>query len=164
MVSISAIFTSTNYTKQLNPWTNSSASHVANYSWLCACQGRGNHLKATWALMDGWQSSEISHSKSSLGNLQYQCLPELLYSYRLMENLLLCAWKVDFLNTVTNKWEIVWFYAFYMIRLALLVQISTPDHKWNIYIFSLHSTGAQHYSVPHLHLSYYIVQCSYNGF
>ena len=32
------IFTSTYHTKQLNPWPNSLASHVVNYSWLSACQ------------------------------------------------------------------------------------------------------------------------------
>ena len=39
MASIGAIFTSTHHTKQLNPWPNSSASHVVNQSQLSACQG-----------------------------------------------------------------------------------------------------------------------------
>ena len=39
MTSIGAIFTSTDHTNQLNPWANSSASYVVNYSWLSACQG-----------------------------------------------------------------------------------------------------------------------------
>ena len=39
MASIGAIFTSTDHTKQLNPWPNSPASRVVNYSWLSACQG-----------------------------------------------------------------------------------------------------------------------------
>ena len=39
MASTDAIFTSTYHTKQLNPWPNSSASHVVNYSWLSVCQG-----------------------------------------------------------------------------------------------------------------------------
>ena len=38
MTSIDAILTSTCHTKQLNPWPNSSASHVVNHSWLSACQ------------------------------------------------------------------------------------------------------------------------------
>ena len=87
MASICAIFTSTYRTKQLNPWPNSSASHVANYSWLLLAKGMCSHLKVTWALMDIWQASETSHSKSSPGNFQHQYLPELLvnvYSYRLM--------------------------------------------------------------------------------
>ena len=39
MASIGVIFTSTYLTKQLNPWPNSSASRVVNYSQLSACQG-----------------------------------------------------------------------------------------------------------------------------
>ena len=39
MASIGVIFTSTYHTKQLNPWPNSSASRVVNYSQLSACQG-----------------------------------------------------------------------------------------------------------------------------
>ena len=39
MTSIGAIFTSTYYTKQVNPWPNSSASRVVDYSQLSACQG-----------------------------------------------------------------------------------------------------------------------------
>ena len=39
MASIGVIFTSTYHTKQLNPWPNSSASRVVNYSRLSACQG-----------------------------------------------------------------------------------------------------------------------------
>ena len=38
LTSTDAIFTSTYHTKQLNPWPNSSASCVVNYSWLSACQ------------------------------------------------------------------------------------------------------------------------------
>ena len=39
MTSIGVIFTFTYYTKQLNPWPNSSASRVVNYSQLSARQG-----------------------------------------------------------------------------------------------------------------------------
>ena len=39
MASIDAIFISTYHTKQLNPWPNSLASRVVNYSQLSACQG-----------------------------------------------------------------------------------------------------------------------------
>ena len=38
MASTGAIFTSVYHTKQLNPWPNSSASRVVNYSWPPACQ------------------------------------------------------------------------------------------------------------------------------
>ena len=89
MALISAIFTYTNHTKKLNPWPNSSASCVANFSRLSACQGVWSHLKLTWALVDIWQASETSHNKSNLGNFhhQYLTLAELLvnvYSYCLM--------------------------------------------------------------------------------
>ena len=39
MGSIGAILTFTYHTKQLNPWPNSSASCVMNYSQLSVCQG-----------------------------------------------------------------------------------------------------------------------------
>ena len=39
MAFIGVIFTSTYHTKQLNPWPNSLASRVVNYSQLSACQG-----------------------------------------------------------------------------------------------------------------------------
>ena len=39
MASFGVIFTSTYHTKQLNPWSNSSASRVVNYSQLSVCQG-----------------------------------------------------------------------------------------------------------------------------
>ena len=39
MTSIGAIFDFTYHTKQLNPWPNSSASRMVNYSQLSACQG-----------------------------------------------------------------------------------------------------------------------------
>ena len=50
-------------------------------------EGKWSHLKTSQALMDIWQDSETSHSKSSLGNYQHQYLSELLvnmYSYCLM--------------------------------------------------------------------------------
>ena len=40
MISISATFTSTCHTKQLNPWTNLSASRMVIHSRLSACQGK----------------------------------------------------------------------------------------------------------------------------
>ena len=47
MVSIGTIFASTNHTEQLNPWPNSSDSHVVNYSQLqlSACQGEMEPFK-----------------------------------------------------------------------------------------------------------------------
>ena len=40
MTSIGAIFTSTCHTKQLNQWTNLSASRVVIHSHLYACKGK----------------------------------------------------------------------------------------------------------------------------
>ena len=40
MTSNGVIFISICHTKQLNPWPNSSVSHVVNHSWLSACQGK----------------------------------------------------------------------------------------------------------------------------
>ena len=72
---------------------------------------RWGHLKTTQTLMDSWQTSETSHSKSSLGNFQHQCLPELLvnvYSYHLMVKSLSCCCvhgRCIFSNLVTyRKW------------------------------------------------------------
>ena len=76
--------------------------------WSAGCllaKGIWGHLKAIWALVDVWQASETSHSKSSQGNFQHQYLPELLvkvYSYPLVVKkcvLLLCAWKASFLKS-----------------------------------------------------------------
>ena len=50
-------------------------------------KGICSYLKATRTLVDVWQASETSHSKSSPGNFQHQYLAELLvnvYSYCLM--------------------------------------------------------------------------------
>ena len=87
MVSIGAIFITTYHTKQLNPWPNSSANHVVNYSWLSACQGNMQPFEGDTNTGGCRQTSETSHSKSSMGNFQHQYLPELLvsvYSYCLM--------------------------------------------------------------------------------
>ena len=88
MAFIGTIFTSTYHTKELNPWPNSSARCVVNYSWLSACQG---DMKPFEALMDVWQTSETSHNKSSSG---YQYLPEVLvtvYSFCLMVKSVSCC-------------------------------------------------------------------------
>ena len=55
---------------------------------------RGSHLRTNVALTDIWKASEASQSKSSLGNLQHQYLPQLLinvYSYRLMKKSVSCC-------------------------------------------------------------------------
>ena len=54
--------------------------------WLLV-HWRWGHLKTTPALVDVWQDSETSHSKSSSGNFQHWYLADTLasvYSYRVM--------------------------------------------------------------------------------
>ena len=74
MVSIGAIFTSAYHTKQLNPWLNSSASRVVNYSRLSASQGDVEPFEGDLSTC----GRLTSLSKSSPGNFQHQYLPELL--------------------------------------------------------------------------------------
>ena len=82
--------------------------------WITAgcllVKGICSHLKATRALVDVWQASETSHSKSSQGNFQHQYLPELLfnvYGYHLMvKSMIWCCvhgkWLFSNLVTYTN--------------------------------------------------------------
>ena len=82
MTSIGAICTSTCHTKQLNPWPNSSASHVVIHSWLSACQGRWGHLKATRTLVDARQAW-VETDCSSFSSIKHTC-----------------CWCID----VSNRW------------------------------------------------------------
>ena len=94
MTSVGAIFTSTYHTKQLNPWPNSSASRVVNYSRLSACQGDMESFEGDPSTRGRLTSLRRSHSKSSQGNFQPQYWPELLvnvYSYRLMVKSVSCC-------------------------------------------------------------------------
>ena len=95
MASLGAIPTIAYYTKQPNPWPNSPASQVVNYSCCLLVKGICRQLKATRTLVDVWQASETSHSKSSPNVFQHQYLPELLvnvYGYHLMvKSLTLCC-------------------------------------------------------------------------
>ena len=90
MASIGVIFTSTYHTKQLNPWPDSSASRVVNYSQLSACQGAMQPFEG-----DRYTRGRLtSPSKSSPGNFQHQYLAELLvnvYSYCLMVKSVSCC-------------------------------------------------------------------------
>ena len=91
MASSGVIFTSTYHTKQLNPWPNSSASHVVNYSQLSACQGDMQPFEG-----DPYTRGHLTslRNKSSPGNFQHQYLAELLvnvYSYRLMVKSVSCC-------------------------------------------------------------------------
>ena len=60
MAYIGVIFSSTYHTRQLNPWPNSSASHVVNYSQLYDFLKSWSHLETTKALIDVCQASETS--------------------------------------------------------------------------------------------------------
>ena len=82
--------------------TQSSSIHGQTHQpvawWITASRlfvkRRWSHLKTTWALVDIWQASKTSHSKSSLGNFQHQYLAELLsnvYSYHLMVKNVSCC-------------------------------------------------------------------------
>ena len=91
MASIGVIFTSTYHTKQLNPWPNSSASRVVNYSQLSACQGDMQPFEG-----DPYTGGRLTslRNKSSPGNFQHQYLAELLvdvYSYCLMVKSVSCC-------------------------------------------------------------------------
>ena len=108
IASIGVIFTSTYHKKQLNPWPNSSASRVVNYSWPSFCQGDMEAFVGDPNTRGHQTNLRKSHSKSSLGNFQHQYLAELLVNVYMQLSfdgekyvLLLCAWKVTFLNQVT---------------------------------------------------------------
>ena len=95
MVSIGATFTSMYCTSHLTLWPYSSASRVVNCNGLSACQGERepfkDHQNTCGHLT---QASGTSHSKSSLGNLQYLYVDKLLvnvYSYHLMEKSVSCC-------------------------------------------------------------------------
>ena len=103
MVSISAIFTSTNHTKQPNPWPNSSANRIANYSWLCACLGERKPFKeeAVWALVDIWQAivkvSWVTFSTNACPN----CCTAIVW----WRTCCCVRGRWIFSNPVTNRWE-----------------------------------------------------------
>ena len=91
MASIGVIFTSTYHTKQLNPWPNSSASRVVNYSQLSACQGDMQTFEG-----DPYTRGRLTslRNKSSPGNFQHQYQAELLanvYSHCLMVKSVSCC-------------------------------------------------------------------------
>ena len=94
MASIGAIFTSTYYTKQLNPWPNSSTSCVVNHSRVSACQREMESFEGDPSIPDVQQALETSHRKISLGNFQHHYLTEWLvnvYSYHLMVKSVSCC-------------------------------------------------------------------------
>ena len=102
MASIGAVFTSTYHTKQLNPWPNSSASRVVNYSWLSACQGdmepfEGNpstHGCLTSLRNKPQQKQPRQLSASIHASIVSQCIQLSFDGEKCV--LLLCAWKASF--------------------------------------------------------------------
>ena len=58
MASIDVILTSTYPTKHLNPWPNSSASHVVNYRCLYACPGEMEPFKEHLSSEHLWKSDK----------------------------------------------------------------------------------------------------------
>ena len=113
MAYIGVIFTSTYHTKQLNPWSNSSASRVVNYSQLSACQGD----------MQPFEDDLYTRGRlTSLRNKPQQkqprqlsaSIPGWIVSQRVQLSfdgekcvLLLCAWKPAFLRS-GHIWLSVW--------------------------------------------------------
>ena len=104
MASIGVIFTSTYHTKQLNPWPNSSASRVVNYSQLSACQGdmqpfEGDlytHGHLTSLRNKPQQKQPRQLSASIPGWIVSQPVQLLFDGEKCV--LLLCAWKPAFLR------------------------------------------------------------------
>ena len=83
MASIGAIFTSTYHTKQLNRLVKLISQSCGELQ-PAVCLSRG--YTAIWRRPEhSWTSDkphwETSHSKSSLGNIQHQYLPELLINW-----------------------------------------------------------------------------------
>ena len=79
LASIGAIF-SIYHTKQLNPWPNLLASHVVNYSWLSACQGKMEPFEdhpSTHGCLTSFRNKP-QQKQPELGNFQHQYLTELL--------------------------------------------------------------------------------------
>ena len=104
MASIGAFFTSTYYTKQLNPSLNSSASHVVNYSQQPACQEDMEPFKGDLRTHEHLTSPRNKPqlkqprqlSASILARNVSQCV-HLLFDGEICV-LLLCAWKLAFLK------------------------------------------------------------------
>ena len=105
MASFGVIFTSTYHTKQLNPWPNSSASRVVNYSQLFACQGdmqpfEGNPYTCgrLTSLRNKPQQKQPGKLSASIpGGIVSQRVQLLFDGEKCV--LLLCAWKPAFLKS-----------------------------------------------------------------
>ena len=82
MASIGAIFSSTPISLKAAVKIHGHTRQLVMWQLMASCllvQGEIEPHKTTQALMDIWQTSEMGHSKTSLGNFQYQYLPKLLH-------------------------------------------------------------------------------------
>ena len=110
MASIGAIFTSTYHTKQVNPWSNSSASCVVNFSQLSTCQGdmqpfEGNlsTCECLTSLRNKPQQKQPRQlSASILLLIVSQCIKLLFNGEKCV--LLLYAWQPAFLKSSHKCW------------------------------------------------------------
>ena len=104
MASIGVIFTSTYRTKWLNPWPNSSASRVGNYSQLSACQGDIQPFEGHMHTRGFLTNLSNEPQQKQPGKLSAS-IPDSIVSQRVQllfdgEKcvLLLCEWKLAFLK------------------------------------------------------------------
>ena len=113
MASIGVTFTSTYHTKQLNPWPNSSASRVVNYSQLSTCQGDMQLFEGDLYTRGRLTSLRNKPQQKQPGKLQHQYLAKLLvnvYSYCLMvKNVSCCCVHGSrlFSDLVTNALSVI---------------------------------------------------------
>ena len=105
MASIGVIFTNTYHTKQLNPWPNSSASCVVNYSQLSACQGDMQLFESDpytreclTSLRNKPQQKQPGQLSASIAGWIVSQRVQLLFDGEKCV-LLLCAWKPAFLKS-----------------------------------------------------------------
>ena len=110
MASIGVIITSTYHTKQLNPWPNSSASRVVNYSQLSACQGDMQPFEGDPYTRGRLTSLRNKPQQKQPGQLSAS-IPGWIVSQRVQPLFdgekcvwLLCAWKPAFLRSGHSTW------------------------------------------------------------
>ena len=111
MASIGVIFTSTYHTKQLNPWPNSLASRVVNYSRLSAGQGDMQPFEGDPYTRGRLTSLRNKPQKKQPRQLSAS-IPGSIVSQHVQLSfdgekcvLLLCAWKPAFLRSGHIYWQ-----------------------------------------------------------
>ena len=138
MASIGVIFTSTYHTKQLNPWPNSLASRVVNYSQLSACQGDMQPFEGDLYTRGRLTSLRNKPQQSSPGNFQHQYLAELLvnvYNYCLMVKSVSCCCVRGsrlFSNLVT--YSLLGLASYINLKFPRLITTSNVSHGYFEYI------------------------------